>query len=446
MRMMKFWNMEALKLRSGSATQLSIVHISTDDGTKGASRAAYRLHRGLLQVGVASRMLVANKRADDDSVVLPDLSRRLDHRLRRRTQRQLISIDQRRIARCPRSEFFSLARSARYIGCWDEAVRNASVLNLHFVVGFVDYPSFFAALPPGKPLVWTLHDINPLTGGCHYAGSCEKFTSRCGACPQLGSTREHDLSRRGFDIKAKAYARLHADRVVLVAPSTWVAAEAQRSALLGRFRVKHIPNGLDLDVFRPRDRKAARKAFGIQADERVILFVSDSLRNHRKGLDLLLSAIESVEAKANLVLASVGDGATPEIGGIRRLHVGRIDSDYLLSLFYNIADVFVIPSREDNLPQTAVEATACGCPVVGFDIGGLSDIIEEGQTGFLTAPFDIRQLRDAIEATIVRRDAFSAACRLRAERLFGLETQVKAYQSLYSEILKLPSEFEKIES
>jgi glycosyltransferase involved in cell wall biosynthesis len=405
--------------------------------TGGAARAAHRLHQGLLREDVASRMLVANKSADDDNIALPDLSRRLDCQLWRRGRQKLISIEERGITQSRRAgtDFFSTARSA-YIGCWEEAVRNASIINLHWVAGFLDYSSFFAALPTSKPLVWTLHDLNPLTGGCHYAGSCEKFRNRCGACPQLRSTRERDSSRRVFDVKATAYARLDAERVVLIAPSTWIAGEARRSALLGRFRIEHIPNGLDLQVFQPRNRDAARKTFGIKAEERVMLFVSDDLHNSRKGLDLLLSAIESIEARANVVLVSVGIGAMPHIGGSRRLHFGRVDSDYLLSVIYSMADVFVITSREDNLPQTALEAIACGCPVVGFSVGGLPDIIEDGETGFLTPPFDIYQLRDAIEAAITRRSALSAACRLRAERLFDLDSQARAYRSLYMEIVK----------
>jgi glycosyltransferase involved in cell wall biosynthesis len=303
------------------------------------------------------------------------------------------------------------------------------------VAGFLDYPSFFAALPTGQPLVWTLHDINPLTGGCHYGGLCDRFTSRCGACPQLGSGRERDLSRLFFKLKAKAYASLDDRRVVIVAPSTWVAREARRSALLGRFRVEHIPNGLDLGVFRPRDREAARTAFGIQASERVILVVSGSLQCRRKGLDLLLPAVEAIEAKAAIVLASVGSGAMPEIRGIRQLRLGYIESDYLLSLIYNIADVFVIPSREDNLPQTAAEATACGCPVVGFSIGGLPDIVAQGQTGFLAAPFDVRELRDGIEKAITMHDELTAACRPRAVRVFDVKAQASAYTRLYLELL-----------
>jgi glycosyltransferase involved in cell wall biosynthesis len=205
---------------------------------------------------------------------------------------------------------------------------------------------------------------------------------------------------------------------------------------LGRFQVEHIPYGLDLDVFCPRDRDAVRNSFGFQAHERVILFVSDYLNNHRKGLDLLLSAIEGIEAKQDLVLLLVGGGLMPKGNAIRSVHFGRVESDLILSLVYNIADVFVIPSREEQFGQTAAEATACGCPVVGFAVGGVTDIVEETRTGFLVPPFNIRELRDGIETVMVRRDVFSAACRARAERLFGRETQALGYKKLYLSLLE----------
>jgi glycosyltransferase involved in cell wall biosynthesis len=203
-------------------------------------------------------------------------------------------------------------------------------------------------------------------------------------------------------------------------------------------RIEHIPLGLDISIFRPHDREACRKAMNIQQNDRVVLFICQGLENRRKGLDLLLSAIEAIESKSSLVLMLVGSGSFPQIGDIRWLNLGTIESDHLLSLIYNVADVFVIPSREENLALTALEATACGCPVVGFSIGGLPDIIENGRTGYLAAPFEIRQLRDAIEAAIRCRDNLSPACRLRAETLFSLETQARAYQRLYSEML-MPS-------
>lgn len=418
---------------------MQILHVSTCDISGGAERAAYRLHRGLLQTGITSGMLVFDKRSDDPKVVTPVHSRRIDHRLRRFSRRKLIAFEQWRIARSrqPLSEYFSSARSA-YTQIWRDAATSASVLNLHMVARFIDYPSFFAALPRSKALVWTLHDVNAFTGGCHYAGPCDKFLTRCGACPQLSSTRQHDISRRTYNRKARAFDYLDIDRVSFVAPSAWMAREARRSALLGRFRIEHIPYGLDLDVFRPRDRRAARTSLGIQAQERVVLFVSHFLDSHRKGLDLFLSAVSALKDKSNVVLMSVGNGYAPKVDGTRTIHLGPVYSDLILSLAYNAADVFVIPSREDNLPLTATEAAACGCPVVGFAIGGMPDIVEDGRTGFLAKPFDTAQLRDAIEAAIVRRDELSATCRTRAERLFGMETQAHAYTKLYLELLERP--------
>jgi glycosyltransferase involved in cell wall biosynthesis len=382
-------------------------------------------------------MLVANKLADDESIIVPRRSRRLDLRMRRLVRRRLTSITERRIARSLQAgqEFFSTARSG-YIGCWEGMGRDVSVVNLHWTAGFVDYPSFFAALPRDKPVVWTLHDIHPFTGGCHYAGACERFSMRCGSCPQLESRREWDISRRTFNVKARAYAQLNSDQTAIVAPSTWVAGEARRSTLLGRFQVEHIPHGLDLEVFYRRDRDAVRKSFGFQVHQRVILFISDYLNNYRKGLDLLLSAIEGIRAKQNTVLLLVGSGFMPKVDAIRSIHFGRVESDLILSLLYNIADVFVIPSREEQFGQTAAEATACGCPVVGFAVGGVSDIVEEGKTGFLAHPFDVRQLREGIETAMARRDVFSTACRARAESLFGLKTQARAYAQLYLSLLQ----------
>jgi glycosyltransferase involved in cell wall biosynthesis len=380
-------------------------------------------------------MLVANKGTDDKEVIVPHLSRRLDHRLRRHIRRRLRSMRERRVARVckPGSEIFSTSGTG-YMDCSPETSRNDSVVHLHWVARFIDYKSFFAALPRDKALVWTLHDMNPFTGGCHYSDSCERFLTHCGACPQLDSNQEWDISRRTFDVKSKAFADLNFDRVALVAPSAWIAREARRSALFGRFRIERIPLGLDLNVFRPHDRGAIRRSFGIQDTERVILFVCDFLENRRKGLDLLVSAIKEIKAKSNLVLVSVGTGVTPDIDGVRRIHVGRVNCDRILCLLYNIADVFVIPSREDNLPQTPVEALACGCPVVGFLVGGLPDIVKDGETGYLVRKFDVRELRSAIETAIARRDVLLTACRTRSECLFDIAKQAQAYMKLYASL------------
>jgi glycosyltransferase involved in cell wall biosynthesis len=328
---------------------------------------------------------------------------------------------------------FSSAESAHQNLPISSLVR-ADVIHLHWIAGFIDYRRFFEGLPKNKPVVFTVHDMNPFTGGCHYAGTCEKFISHCGACPQLGSTYNYDLSYSTFALKAKAYETLHPERVTFVAPSRWMAGQLSKSALAGRFRIELIPNGIDLHAFQPCARDAVRQALGLQKNDKVILFVSDAIDKYRKGGDQVVSAIEAMSSTSDLVLVTVGAGNLRLNGGIRRMHLGRVESDLLLSLIYNAADVCVVPSREDNLPQTAVEALACGCPVVGFSVGGLIDIVEIGRTGFLAEPFDVRHLREGVELLLNRRAeraGISEECRARAERLFSLETQARAYMKLY---------------
>jgi len=414
-----------------------IVQVSTYDMTGGAARAAYRLHLALRDLGVNSRMLVQHKQSDDlNTEEWPEPPSGLPAKAIRRLRslkKLPLKLRMYRTVRPPNAEMFSLAESAhRNIPI--SSLDRADVIHLHWIAGFIDYRSFFETLPKNKPVVLTAHDVNPITGGCHYAGTCEKFISHCGACPGLGSTYFYDLSYCTFELKAKAYETLHPEQVTFVAPSRWMAGQLGKSTLASRFRIELIPYGVDLDVFRPCARGAVRQALGLQKNDKVILFVSHAIDTYRKGGDQAVSAIEAMSSTGDLVLMTVGAGNLRLNSGIRRMDLGRVESDLLLSLAYNAADVCVVPSREDNLPQTAIEALACGCPVVGFSVGGLLDIVETGRTGFLAEPFDIRHLREGVELLLNRpaeRAAITQDCRARAERLFGLETQARAYVKLY---------------
>ena len=257
---------------------MRVLHLSTDDAANGAARAAYRLHQGLLEAGIASRMLVSNKSTDDESVIRPALSRRIDYRLRRYSRRKLIAIDERRIARSrqPESEYFFTDRS-EYVELFGPPIRSACLLNLHSVIGFVDHSSFFAMLPPTKPLVWTLHDMNPFTGGCLYAWDCDKFRSSCGACPVLGSGDSEDLAFRIFRRKRVAYETRPRELVQIVASSRWLAAEAKRSALFSRFNIATVPLGVDTELFQPRNKESAREIFGLPRTYKIVLFVAEGL-------------------------------------------------------------------------------------------------------------------------------------------------------------------------
>src|SRR5579872_3726726 len=148
----------------------------------------------------------------------------------------------------------------------------ADIYNLHWVSDLIDYRQFFGALPRAQPLVWTLHDMNPFTGGCHYTAGCERFRGACGTCPQLGSKEPSDLTALIHARKKTALAKLQPETTRIIATSRWMEAQACSSSLMRNFDVIRIPYGLDTDVFAPRDRDIAREVFGIPHDKKVVLF------------------------------------------------------------------------------------------------------------------------------------------------------------------------------
>ncbi len=416
---------------------MRVVHLSASDVVGGAARAAYRLHDGLVRRGCESTMLVLSRRGADPSVAEFVPPGGLAVRVRRKLRRTVIARQHARYAasRPPGYELFSDDRSPH-----GDAVAfqlpPADVVNLHWVAGFVDCGSLLPAVTGGgRAAVWTLHDMNAFTGGCHYDLGCGKYNAGCGACPQLGSACGSDLSRRIWTRKKEVFGRIPPDRLHIVAPSRWLAEEAGNSALLGRFPRTVIPYGLDVDAFAPRDRRVSREIFGIPAGARVILFVAESVTNRRKGFSLLDGALADWRGPANACLVSLGHDAPAVRAAMRHVHVGYLDKDRLVSSLYSAADVFVIPSLQDNLPNTVLEAMACGTPVVGFAAGGIPDMVRPGVTGLLAPPGDAAALRGAIAALLdgdEERARMSAACRSVAVGEYSVGVQAERYAALYA--------------
>jgi glycosyltransferase involved in cell wall biosynthesis len=312
------------------------------------------------------------------------------------------------------------------------------VINIHVMYGFVDYRTFLTAVPQHTPVVRTLHEMSFFTGGCHYDLGCGKYAERCGACPRLGSRRERDLSRQIWRRKRAVLSTIAPDRLYLVAPSCWLANEARRSPLLQKFPVTVIPLALDTEVFCPRDRRSAREVLGIPSDALVVLFVASLISQSLKGFALLTQALTGLGDLRNLLLVSVGRDAPPVEAQIPHLPLGYLGSEHLRSLVYSAADVFVIPSLYDNLPQTVLEATACGTPVIGFAVGGIPDMVRPGVTGWVVPPQDVGALRAAIRALLqdpARRAEMAANCRRIAVEEYALEVQARRYIELYEMIL-----------
>jgi glycosyltransferase involved in cell wall biosynthesis/polysaccharide pyruvyl transferase WcaK-like protein/MoaA/NifB/PqqE/SkfB family radical SAM enzyme len=438
---------DAILLRH-NLRSMNVVHICSQD-YGGAGKAAYRLHKGLQQIGVSSKMLVVNKKSGDPSVkVFPsDFSGSLQKSISVSAYESPLWPQQmlrwkEDLAKYPNRptglEIFTDALSDIHLDQIQD-IRNADIINLHWVAGAMDYPSAPLSMRD-KQIVWTLHDMNPFTGGCHYSGDCEKYKESCGACPQLGSTNEEDLSRQIWIQKNYAFQSLN---LRIVTPSKWLANCVLQSQLLSLYPVKVIPNGFPLDTFKPYAKTESRKALHIPENAKVILFGADYLVNERKGFAYLLEALKRLRPNKNYPTIVLIFGNLPEGLQINTEHticsLGLISDENKLALAYSAADVFVIPSLEDNLPNTVVEAMACGVPVVGFDIGGIPDMVEHKKTGFLVRPRDIEGLSEGIAWVISSFDNganFSKQCREKVEKEFALEMQANAYHELYSGILQ----------
>jgi len=419
---------------------MKIVHLSTHDIKGGAARSAYRLHQGLLRAGHDSTMLVRDKTGSDPSVdhfqPPSDLAMRFRRRMRRGTIMREIGRYQN--ARPRGYELFSDDRTPFGATVVDQ-LPVCDVVNLHWIAGFLDYEMFFPQVTRSKPIVWTLHDMNAFTGGCHYDDGCERFKNSCGACPQLGSPVERDLSRAVWERKHRVLAGVKSGALHVVTPSRWLAEEAMRSSLFGGLPTIVIPYGIDVRAFAPRDKALARDVLGIPQEARVVLFLAEFVDNRRKGFPLLLEALPSCAKNVDrLLLVSLGSSPPKVETGASWMHLGSISDDRFVSLVYSAADVFVLPSLQDNLPNTVLEAMACGVPVVSFDAGGTIDLVRPGITGYLAPAFRVPAFASAITELLnspAKRDEMARNCRRIVLEEYPLELQAQRYGDLYKSLM-----------
>ncbi|HPV30945.1 MAG TPA: glycosyltransferase family 4 protein [Bacteroidales bacterium] len=416
---------------------MRILHINSHDASGGAARAAMRLHLALLGQGIPSRMFVENRQSSDIEGILefkvPGNPSRMYWQILKKTMSRPIL----RAQKASREiyDVFTDDRSP----CGKAVLKQLpehDIINLHWIAGFIDYRDFFSCNRK-RPIIWTLHDMNPFTGGCHYTNGCDNFTRQCGTCPQLNSSNPHDLSRRIWRRKQSSFTNIEPGRLHIVTPSEWLAREATRSSLMGRFPISCIPNCVDTNTYSPRDRSAARIALGIPTDARVLLFVAASLDNRRKGFKKLLAVLEKLDSLTDLYLISLGKTGAGTLRHSSHLNLGNVSSDRLLALVYNAADCFVIPSSEDNLPNTVLEAMSCGTPVAGFAVGGIPEMVASGSTGILAEHGDIVGLSNAVRTILTQktlRETMSRACREAVLKEYTPELQAHRYLELYRQM------------
>ena len=323
--------------------------------------------------------------------------------------------------------------------------READVIHINWInQGMLSLGGIRKILRSGKPVVWTMHDLWPATGICHYARTCSAFRTICHNCqllPLHGSA--NDLSHKVWERKKRLY---HASNIHFVACSRWLEEQAKQSALLTGQRVSAIPNTIDTHVFCPADKKEARLRAGLPADRRIILFVSQKVTDERKGMAYFIDALnrlagEHPEMKDNTAVAVLGANAEQVCGQIdmETFPLGYVADDRQIASIYNAADVYVLPSLEDNLPNTIMEAMACGVPCVAFRAGGIPEMIEHRRTGYLANFKDAADLAEGMRWTLqdADRDAMREEAVRKVAHNYSQQSVAMRYIEVYNELIAL---------
>ena len=414
--------------------------MSTHDVWGGAAIAAHRLHSGLHAIGEESTMFVHDRHAEGRGVVKFVPPRDFKSRLIRTARRKLLAHELGRHAKSlpTDGELFSDDRS-QHSEAPLRQMPPCDILHLHLTSGFLDCRSLFEWVPRHMPVVWTLHDMNPFTGGCHFDAGCRKYRDECGSCPKLGSSKENDLSHQVWQRKQSAYGRMSTTQLQLVAPCRWVADEVQQSSLLGRFPLTVIPYGVDVEAFAPRDRAFARNALGIPQEARVLVFAALNISERRKGFSLLVEALTGLREDPNLFLLVVGGHAAVQQIGIPCRPLGYVSSERLLSIVFSAADLCVVPTLQETGPLIVIESLACGTPVVGFPAGDMPDMVRAGDTGLLVPSGDSAALREGIRAMLAcpeRLAEMRIKCRHVAVGEYSQEIMTRRHISLYKTMLE----------
>ncbi|TDE04575.1 glycosyltransferase [Flavobacterium hiemivividum] len=410
----------------------------------GAANSCLRLHRALLESVTDSKVLLRDKTKRINQTI-PFNQPPVQFSLIEKIQKKIVRIlKQLKILKTntstPENKFIASRRNGLEMFSFPNSpfditeckeYQDADIINLHWVANFLDYRTFFERNT--KPVVWTLHDMNPFTGGEHYLEKYLGIDEEGFPQKRILSVEELQNSDKNQYIKKKAL--LNCTNLTIVAPSQWLANEAKKSELFKSREVVCIPYGLDSDIFAPRDKQYSRNLLNIPLDKKVILFVADSISNNRKGFVFLKKAFEQLEMQ-NVVLCAIGN-KNSELESVNNIiELGPIYDERLMSIVYSAADVFVIPSLMDNLPNTVLESLMCGTPVIGFPVGGIVDMVQHGENGMLTKDISVKSLLESLQEFLKSDSVFdSSQIRINAVKKYDLKVQALEYKKIFETIL-----------
>lgn len=402
---------------------MNILHINQSDLAGGGAIAAYRLHQGLIQQGLSSRLLVGQVTQSDPWVAPTPINP---------FRKKLQSLAD--------------ALGLNYVTQWGTGAiskhrfyQEADILNFHNLHGGYFNYLFLPQLTRHKAAVYTLHDMWSFTGHCSYSFDCVRWQNGCGQCPhpETYPAVKRDATAIEWKLKNWVYQQT---KLTIVTPSQWLMNQVQAS-MLNHLDIYHIPNGINLEIYRPLEQEFCRYFLGISHKKYVLLTSSINFHDPRKGSDLLIQAMnllpELLRKEVILLTMGTAGNVLAQAVDMEVYPLGYIQLDQLKAGIFAAADLFILPTRADNLPLVLQEAMACGTPLVSFAVGGVPELVRPGITGLLAAPANAQDLAHKIEQLLIdgeTRQKMSQDCRKVALQEYDLVQQARRYRELYQQM------------
>ena len=414
---------------------MKVVLLNTSERTGGAAIAANRLMKALIDNGIEAKTLVLNKQTDNENVISIQSSflKRKLALLNFLWERGVIFMHN----HFSRNNLFRVSIANTGFDLFKHSlVKDADIIHLHWInQGFLSLSGLEKLLKSGKPVFWTMHDMWACTGICHHARECDNYQTQCRDCFYFNNPGRRDLSFQCFNKKKTIY---QSGKIIFITCSRWLKSNAENSALLSGQKIFSIPNPIDTSLFKPMNKDYCKEKLNLPNNKKLILFGAVKISDERKGIHYLIKAIEFLSKKpeaSNIELVIFGktNSIFFDIFTLKVNYLNYLSNEGDIIALYNAADVYVTPSLEENLPNTIMESMSCGTPCAGFNIGGIPEMIDHKQNGYVAEYQDSEDLAKGILWCLENHDSLAIEARKKVENCYSERVVVKRYINLYQQ-------------